>query len=255
MGSNVKRITHFFNTLQTNWSEDPAARGAAKMTAGAILIVEGIFGVIRSGMSGGRRRGKKGKGGLIGGFIGLVVGGVFIVVGSFMSPEELPDEVSTQGVITDVESSRGSDGERMYSAVYGFEADGREYTFGSSMRSSSRPTVGRQVDIAYSASNPQNARRTDGLESKAHWLFIGSGVFVVVMSLVSLLISVALIVFGIWLFSSGRADRKSAGETGGFFSDLMSIARRAGSGEIDIDQTAAGRSGTDQGDSEATART
>ncbi len=251
----MKRIRHFFNTLQTSWSEDPAARGAAKMTAGAILVAEGLFGVIRSGISGGRRRGKKGKGGLLGGFIGLIVGVVFIVVGSAMSPDELPDEASTTGVIADVVQSRGSDGERMYSPVYSFEVDGREYTFGSSMRSSARPTVGQQIEVAYSASNPENARRTDGLESKIHWAFIGGGIFVLVMSLISLAISIALIVFGIMLFKSGRADRKAAGETGSFLSDLMSLASRASSGEIDIDQTAAGQAGSAQGNADdATAR-
>jgi hypothetical protein len=251
----VKRIRHFLNTLQTNWSEDPAARGAAKMTAGAVLVAEGLFGVIRRGVSrvGGRRR--KGKGGLLGGIIGVVIGIVFIVVGSAMGPTELPDEVSTQGVISDVETSRNDEGNTMYSPVYSFEVDGREYSFGSSMRSSSRPTIGQQVDIAYSASNPENARRTDGLESRIHWAFIGSGIFVLLMSLVSLAISIALIVFGIMLFRSGRADRKSAGETGSFLSDLMSIAQRASSGEIDIDRTAVGQAGSAQGDVDATATT
>lgn len=250
----MERIRHFFNTLQTNWSEDPAARGAAKMTAGAILVAEGLFGVIRSGVRRVGRRGKKGKGGLIGGIIGVVIGIVFIVVGSAMGPNELPDEVATQGVISDVQTSRNDEGNTMYSPIYSFEVDGREYTFGSSMRSSSRPTIGQQVEIAYSASNPENARRTDGLESRIHWAFIGSGILVLVMSLISLAISIALIVFGIMLFKSGRADRKAAGETGSFFSDLMSIASRASSGEIDIERTAAGQAGSAQGDADATAR-
>ena len=253
----MKRVQHFFNTIQTNWSEDPAARGAAKMTAGAVLVAEGLFGVIRSGARRVSRRGRrnnKSVGGILGGIIGVVVGVVFIVIGSAMAPAELPDEVATQGVIADVETSRNSDGDRMYSPIYSFEVDGREYTFGSSMRSSSRPTIGQEVEIAYSASDPRNARRTDGLESKVHWAFIGGGIFVLLMSLVSLAISIALIVFGIILFKSGRADRKAAGETGSFFSDLMSIARRASSGEIDIERTAAGQSGSEQGDEDTMAR-
>lgn len=51
----MKRIRHFLNTIQTSWSEDPAARGAAKMTAGAILVGEGLFGVARRVVSGGGR--------------------------------------------------------------------------------------------------------------------------------------------------------------------------------------------------------
>ncbi len=243
----MKRIRHFFNTLQTNWSEDPAARGAAKMTAGAILVAEGIFGVARRAVSRGRRRGKNSAGGLLGGIIGVVVGIVFIVVGTAMGPEDYPDQVNTQGEIVDMQTSRNDEGQTMYTPVYAFEVDGQEFQFSPSMRSSSRPNIGQQVDIAYSAADPRNARRTDGLEGKVHWMFIGAGVFVLLMSLFSLAVSVALIVLGIMLFRSGRADRKSAGETGSFLSDLMSIASKASSGEIDVDQTAVGQPGSSQG--------
>lgn len=243
----MKRIRHFFNVIQTNWSEDPAARGAAKMTAGAILVAEGVFGVARRAASRGRRRGKNSAGGLLGGIIGIIVGIVFMVVGSAMAPEDFADQVETQGQIVDMETSRNEDGQTMYTPVYAFEVDGQEHRFSPSMRSSSRPNIGQQIDIAYSAADPRNARRTDGLESKVHWMFIGGGLLVLLMSLFSLAISVALIVLGVMLFRSGRADRKSAGESGSFFSDLMSIARKASSGEIDVDQTAVGQPGQSQG--------
>ncbi len=243
----MQRIKHFFNTVQTSWSEDPAARGAAKMTAGAVLVAEGVFGVARRAVSGGGRK-RGGKGGLIGGMIGVVVGVVFIVIGLAMAPEDFEDQVMTEGAIVDVETSRNSDGDTMHRGVYAFEVDGREYRFNSGMRSSSRPTIGDDIEVAYSAADPRNARRADGLESKAHWMFVGAGGLALLMSLFSLAISVALIVLGIMLFRSGRADRKAAGETGGFFSDLMSIASRAKSGEIDVESTAAGQSGRSQGE-------
>jgi uncharacterized membrane protein HdeD (DUF308 family) len=243
----MKRIRHFFNTIQTNWSDDPAARGAAKMTAGAILVAEGVFGVARRAVSRGRRRGKNSAGGLMGGIIGVIVGIVFMVVGSAMGPDDFADQATAQGQIVDMESSRNNEGQTMYTPIYAFEVDGQEYRFSPSMRSSSRPNIGQQVEIAYSASDPRNARRTDGMESKIHWFFIGGGLLVLLTSLFSLAISVALIVLGIMLFRSGRADRKAAGETGSFFSDLMSIARKASSGEIDVDQTAVGQPGSSQG--------
>lgn len=244
----MKRITHFINTIQTNWSEDPAARGAAKMTTGAVLIVEGLFGLIRSGGRRARGRRKNKAGGLLGGFIGVAVGFGFIFVGSAMGPSELEDEIATEGTIYEVITSENDEGETRFTPVYEFDADGQTYTFRSTIRSSSRPTIGQTIQIAYSASNPQNARRTDGLESKVHWLFIGSGIIVLVISLISLAISIALIVFGIYLFRSGRADRQAAGETGSFFSDLMSIASRASRGEIDLEKTAAGQGGSSQGE-------
>lgn len=244
----MKRIQHFFNTLQTNWSQDPAARGAAKMTAGAVLVFEGVFGVLRQRRGSRAKNGKKKAGGLLGGIIGLVVGIAFIVVGSAMSPDELPDERSTEGVIANIVTGENRDGETRFRAVYEFEADGQTYSFESSMQSSTRPRPGQSVMIAYSASDPRNARRTDGLESKVHWLFLGGGIAVLLMSLFSLAVSIALITFGILLFRSGHADRKSAGESAGFFSDLVSLAKSAGRGEIDIDRTAVGQPGRQQGD-------
>ncbi len=243
----MKRIRHFLNTLQTNWSEDPAARGAAKMTAGAVLVAEGLFGVARGAANRVRGRRKNGPGGLLGGIISVCVGVVVIGIGLFMAPEDLPDQVNTQGEIVDVESRRNSEGQTMHTPVYAFEVDGREYRFSAMGSSSVRPTIGQSVDIAYSESDPRNARRTDGIEGAFHWIFIGVGALVVVTALFSLAISVALIVLGIMLFRSGRADRKAAGETGSFFSDLMSIASKASSGEIDVEQTAVGQPGSSQG--------
>ncbi|TVQ30990.1 MAG: DUF3592 domain-containing protein [Wenzhouxiangella sp.] len=244
----MKRIRHFFNALQTNWSEDPAARGAAKMTAGAVLVAEGVFGLGRRAMRGRRgRSGKRGKGGLIGGVIGLVVGGAVMIVGFGMAPSPYPDERSAQGEIVSVETTRNSEGETRFRAVYGFEVDGRTYRFPSRMTTNIRPTQGDTVAVAYSASNPEQARRTDGWGQRLHWLFIGGGLLVLLSSLFSLAISIALIVLGIMLFRSGRTDRQSAGESGGFISDLMSLASRASSGEIDVEQTAAGQAGASQG--------
>jgi len=218
------------------------------MTAGAVLVAEGVFGLGRRAMRGRRgRSGKRGKGGLIGGLIGLVVGVGVMIVGFGMAPSSYPDERSTTGEIVSVETSRNDEGETRFRAVYGFEVDGQSYQFPSRMRTNIRPSQGDTVAIAYSASDPEQARRTDGWGNRVHWAFIGGGLLVLLSSLFSLAISIALIVLGIMLFRSGRADRKAAGETGGFFSDLMSLARRASSGEIDVEQTAVGQPGAAQG--------
>jgi len=118
----LDRIKHFFNTVSTNWSDDPAARGAAKMTAGAVLVAEGLFGTIRT-VTGGR--GKKSKG-LLGGILGVVFGSVFVAVGNGIAPDEYPDAVETQGRIVDVGRGRNSDGETSYSPEYSYTVDGRE---------------------------------------------------------------------------------------------------------------------------------
>lgn len=240
----MKRIQHFLNTLQTNWSNDPGARGAAKMTAGVILIAEGVFGAGRSLVGGRRNNG----GGLMSSGIGIVVGGIFTGVGLLMAPQPFADEITTNGAIVDVERSVDSDGDVMYSPVYAYTVNDREYRFNSSVRSSHRATIGHEVTIAYSESEPRNARRLGGIDGNFHWIFAGAGGVVLLLSLFSLAVSLLLIGFGIRLFISGRSDRKLAGVAGSFFGDLMSLSSRVTSGEIDVNRTAVGQGGTGQGD-------
>lgn len=249
-----QRIQHFFNTLHTNWSDDPAARGAAKMAAGALLVVEGLFGVIRSS---GRRskNGKRQAGGIVGGVVGIVVGVVFIYVGGMVAPSMPEGSIETRGVITDIAERRGSDGDTMYSPVISFEAqDGRTHEFTQGMRSSSRPTIGAEVTVSYPPDSPQSARRTDGMAALFPRIFTGVGIFSILGGVISLIISITLIVFGVILFRQGRADRAEAGESDGFFADLFSLATKARTGELSAEQTAAGRKGASQGDVEADPR-
>ncbi len=72
----MRRLNHLGNVLQTHWSEDPAIRGKAKMLGGALLVAEGVFGLIRGG-AGTTKKGKQRRGrvgGLIGGSVLLVAG-------------------------------------------------------------------------------------------------------------------------------------------------------------------------------------
>lgn len=239
----MARIRHFLNTLRTNWSDNPAARGAAKMAAGVVLVAEGLFGVLSNRV----RRNNK-KGGLFAGIMGVVIGIVFMVVGSFMTPTVPEDEQVTTGSVIEVEEGRNSEGETRFSPVYGYEVDGQPYTLHSSVSSSSRPTVGSEVEIGYSAANPENARRIGGIEGNFHRIFFWAGVFVAVTSLFHVLLSLLLVGFGIYLFSTGRKDRAAAGEESeGFFKDLFSLARNASRSGFDVATTAAGTSGSSEG--------
>ncbi|MEQ8480553.1 MAG: DUF3592 domain-containing protein [Hoeflea sp.] len=226
----LARIQHVFETLKTNWSSDPAARGAAKMTAGAILVAEGFFGVLR-GDGGGK---SNGKGGLVGGLIGLAVGIVFVVIGGFVKPEPPGDAIETSGVIVGQERAR-RDGKSMYSAVIEFKTTGGEtYRFTESAMGSSRPREGGTATVIYSESDPNIAYRTDGIGGWLPTIFVGAGILVAATSFLSLLISMALIVAGIVIFRQGRKDRRDAGSTDSFFSDLMSLTRKARSGETPL---------------------
>ena len=147
-----QRVTHLTNTMKTNWSEDPAARAAAKQTAGAVLVVEGLTGKIRStsGNVGRRltgRRPRKSAGGLFGAIMGLVLGVIFMISASFAaSPDDL---IEVPGQIVDVIETTNRDGDRTYRAEYSYAVDGQTYTVVSNMTSSSRPAVGTSVTIGY----------------------------------------------------------------------------------------------------------
>lgn len=226
------------------------------MTAGAVLVAEGLTGKIRSTASSvaslGRRRGTgKQSGGIIGNVIGIVIGVVFMFVSGLVAPAEFQDPVVTDGEVVDVVETRNSEGQRMYRGVYAYEVDGRPHEVESSTAVNSRPTIGSTVEITYEADDPANGRRTDGVEgffaSHGPTLFFGAGLLVALLSAAGLVVSVALIVFGVKLFRDGRADRASVGASGSFFSDLASLVQEVGSGNVAVENTAAGQRGAGGG--------
>lgn len=241
-----QRIQHFFNTLSTNWSDDPGARGAAKMAAGGVLAAEGVFGVVRSRRG---RNGNRSRGGILGGVFGIVFGLIFINLGGFIQAGAIEDAIETTGRVVAVEraGTSGENNTQMYRTRISYVVDGETYEFSPRGRSSWRPNVGAEVDVAYSQSNPSNAQRIGGVYEWGPRAFAWAGWFVLITSVFSLLISIALIVFGIWLFQQGRADRRLSGEERSFFGDLFAIARDVRAGNVDISQTAAGMAGAAQG--------
>ncbi|MBA6413737.1 hypothetical protein H2508_11510 [Parahaliea sp. F7430] len=208
------KIASVLSALSTKWSSDLGARGAAKMAMGGALVAEGLFGVVRGGSKGG---------GLMAAFIPLIVGAVFTAIGVFMAPKEYPDAVHITGSIVDVVPVRDSDGDSMYSAIYSYRVDGEDYSLRSSGRSSSRSTIGAPIKIVYSASEPRNAYRSDGIDGNFHYIFLGSGILALILGGWALLMSIVLVAIGIWLFQSGRRDRASSGNNTGFFRDLISF--------------------------------
>lgn len=216
------------------------------MTAGGVLVAEGIFGVVR-GRRG--RNGERQRGGLLGGILGIVFGVVFINIAGFISEPAVDDPVEITGQVVDVERA-GTSGEndtQMYRTRIAYTVDGESYEFSPRGRSSWRPNVGTEVDVVYSRSNPERAKRIGGIEEWGPRMFAVAGWFMLLTAAFSLIISIALIVFGIWLFRQGRADRQRSGEDRGFFGDLAAIARDVRAGKMDVAQTAAGTAGGGQG--------
>ncbi len=244
----LQRLAHLTNTIQTNWSQDPAARAAAKQAAGAVLIAEGVTGTIRrtagnlSRRASGRQT-NRGSGGLIGGIMGVVFGAVFMLAGSFMTPPS--DLIEVPGEVSGVIETTDSDGDRAYRAEYVYEVEGRTYEATSAVTSSSRPAVGTSVTIGYPPQDPAAGQRLDGVEGAFPRIFFWTGAVIAVWSLVSLAISLVLIVLGVKLLRDGRRERHEAGSEQGLFADLMAIVRQRD--QLDPALTAAGVAGAAQG--------
>ena len=146
--------SNFFNTLSTNWSEDPGARGAAKMTAGGVLVAEGVF--RRGAVAGPDATDDGSEAALLGGVLGIIFGIIFINVAGFVEGPGIDDPAEITGHVVAVERA-GTSGENdtpMYRTRIAYTVDGESYEFSPRGRSSWRPNVGADVDIAYSRSNP-----------------------------------------------------------------------------------------------------
>lgn len=84
----------------------------------------------------------------------VAIGGMFL----FFSISRLSSQSTTSGVVVDVDRSTDSDGDTSYRPVIEFVADdGFTYTFIGRIGSSSRPTVGRSIEVLYDPADPQGA--------------------------------------------------------------------------------------------------
>ncbi len=213
------RIGRVLGIWQTNWAANPAARGAAKMAAGAALMLEGSLGM--------RARLRGNSGGLAAAFLLILFGVVFFSIGYFLRAERFDDEIVVQGTIIGSEShwSQDSKGrsQQMFTSIYGYKVNGKDYSFPSSVSSSSADSPGTEVTLAYSASRPEKARRLDGFDGNFHLIFQGIGGFVVLIGFYQMMISFLLIGAGLALFYAGRQERSSSGTVNGFFKDLLSL--------------------------------
>jgi hypothetical protein len=242
----ITRLHHLRNTLQTNWAADPAARGAAKVAAGTVLVVEGIFGPARAARAWASGAGRS-AGGLGAGLVGVVIGLLLLLVPGLV--DTAPDGVLVEvpGVVSDVREIREPDGQRLYGAVYTYEAEGRNYEVDSSSLSSTRPAIGREVTIAYPETDPAAGRRVDGIEGRWPLILQAVGALVLLFALGSLVTSVVLIVVGVRLYRQGRRERTAAGAHRGVVAELLELVRTTDRRSLEIAATAAGVPGPSAG--------
>lgn len=206
---------------------DPATRATWKMTLGAALVAEGLFGVM-SRMSDHLnpfdRRGS--AAGLPSAMFAVMVGAIFVVGGMVAAPNIPDDELRVTGTIYGGENYRNDDGQTMYRSAYTYtDNTGTDHRFTGGFGSSSPPNVGADVEIGYSAAQPNNARRIGGLDGHFHLIFIAVGAIVGLAGLWGAAISIALIAVGMSLFRTGRAERHDSGTTDSVAHDLLDIIK------------------------------
>ncbi len=119
-------------------------------------------------------------------FLGLV----FLGVGIFLGYPELRDiskSEKTTGEITDAKYAGVKKGSDMYKAVVKFTTlDGQNIIYTSSLASSSKPPVGKKVEIFYRKDNPQAAHINSFIETYLFpVVFMGSGVIILALALMS----------------------------------------------------------------------
>ena len=234
----MTRLNYLGNAMRAHWADNPSTRGKAKMAAGAALIVIGVFGL--GGATKGSRKGKKRRrGGIFGNLLFLFAGGLFLIAAVSLWPDSWNDQVETDGEIASYQSGTGSDGRSVYRPIYRFEVDGQEYGFASEVTTNAEPEVGARVRIAYSASDPDQARRIDGLDSFIHWIFLALSLGLLLIAGVSIAIGLALVFFGMRLFRDGCRDLDKPSDPEASMKELRETIGQIRSGDIDIDDTAA----------------
>lgn len=179
-------------------SANPYTYGRIQQVVGGILIAEGLVGLENP------LDNKKSRPGILGSFVGIFFGLIFVVVGLVFINDAKVD-TKTTGTITQVNRSTDSEGDTSCSLVATFEVNGRSYQSRSGYGSSGfcSNTVGQSVEVSYLASNPES-NYAGGSVSFMKWIFVGVGGLVSFVSLIQFALRSLSLFFGVKLYLSGR---------------------------------------------------
>lgn len=123
-----------------------------------------------------RRVGKKKAGPIKSTIIVMIFGlsfiGTSIVCKTTLIPD-LGDYEEVVGKITGYERYKDSEGDTMYHTEYTYEVDGHTYEVMSSSGISSRPVVGKSMDVCYNVENPE----ISALRYELELIFLISNIF------------------------------------------------------------------------------
>ena len=184
--------------------QNPHTAGQLRRTVGGVLIADGLVGLENPFDN------RNSRPGLLGSFAGVVLGVVFVVVGLFVVGTSAEVDTTTTGEITRVIESRSSDGDRVCSLEATFTVSETTYTASSSVSSDGncRRLEGESIEVHYNSANPRE-NRVGMSASVVGLVFVAAGSLVGLVSLVTLAIRVASLVFGVILWRRGTAMIKA----------------------------------------------
>lgn len=158
-----------------------------------------------------RRVGKKKAGPIKSTIIVMIFGlsfiGTSIVCKTTLIPD-LGDYEEVVGEVTGYERYKDSEGDTMYHTEYTYEVDGHTYEVMSSSGISSRPVVGKSMDVCYNVENPE----ISALRYELELIFLVSNIFkwigiaIIAIGLIGIVKNVILfMLFGAMAFQKVKA--------------------------------------------------
>lgn len=195
-------------------SKDRNTRSATKQAAGAAMVADGLFG-LENPLDGKEKRVG------IGGALFMALFGLVFMVGGYLVGQSMfqadDGDVVVTGVIVDVtESTRRRDGRTSttYSPVvsYADPATGESYEVSTGWSSSSRPTIGDDVEVAFPPDNPAAGKILSRTGSWITWGVVALGAIIFLVGIGKFLVRLVTIGFGVKLFLDGRRERQVAGD-------------------------------------------
>lgn len=184
-------------TLARYEGQDLHTAGRIRAVVGAVLYADGLVGIKLPSDS------KNQLAGILGSLAGVVVGLVFLVVGSWVVGSAADTDATTTGTVASVSAPSSS---RKCSLTANFEVDGQTYVASSEVLGSDncRRVVGQDVTVRYNSADPDENAVGGGSSIFLGRLFVVLGALSLLGSGFALAVGLASMFEGLRLLRSGR---------------------------------------------------
>ncbi len=188
--------------------KSPATYAAAEQAVGGILILDGLIGIDPPFTSKDNKRP-----GIFGTLFGIAFGVLFMyiptIIGNLTGINDMT--ATTTAVVSYVSEVSATDEDNTCSIKAKYTVDGVEYEKSSGMSSSTNCplSIGDKITIKYNPAKPSSWSNDAGSVSTFLQVFFWAGILVVISSLVTFVIRLLSIIFGIKILKAGRALAKT----------------------------------------------